>query len=203
MKKKGCGKVKHKDALTDTDTEILYEFLSNTSNPKSLQRKVFWDLMYYFCRRAMENLRLHTKTTFIVAVNDFNVEYVEIDIILMSGWLKNHGLAGPEYDDGRMYADGTDSCPVTSYKLYLDKLNPSHDALFQRPKTTVPFRGPWFDNQVIGVKTLEKMMKTMSIEAGLSQQYTNHCIRTTCISTEALNKMEMPNPDELIKGGKG
>ena len=181
MKKQGMGKIKHKEAITETDLARLQSSgVLSTDTPKSLLRKVFFDLEYYFCRRAMENLRLHTKTTFVVKVNEHGVEYVEIDI---DEWEKNHGLFGSEYEGGRMYADGTDKCPVASFKKYISLLHPGHKALFQRPKPQTPKAGPWFDCQVIGEKSLEKMMKTIGQEAGLSQPYTNHCIRATCITT--------------------
>ena len=181
MKKQGMGKIKHKEAITERDLALLQSSgVMSVNSPISLVRKVFFDLLFYFCRRAMENLRLHTKTTFVVKVNEHGVEYVEIDI---DEWEKNHGLFGDEYEGGRMYADGTETCPVTSFKKYISLLNPAHNALFQRPKATTPQSGPWYDRQVIGEKSLEKMMKRMSQEAGLSQLYTNHCIRATCITT--------------------
>ena len=46
----------------------------------------------------------------------------------------------------------------------------------------VPPTGHWYDNQVLGVKQLEKYMKKLSVEAKLSKIYTNHSIRATCIT---------------------
>ena len=181
MKKRGMAKIKHKEAITESDLALLQSSdVLSTNSPKSLLRKVFFDLEYYFCRRAMENLRLHTKSTFMVKINEHRVEYVELDI---DEWEKNHGLFGSEYEGGRMYADGTVTCPVTSFKKYISLLHPEHDALFQRAKVHTPKVGPWYDRAVIGEKSLEKMMKSISKDAGLSQLYTNHCIRATCITT--------------------
>ena len=47
------------------------------------------------------------------------------------------------------------------------------DALFQRLKAEAPASGPWFDGQVVGIKSLEKMMKEISQAAGLSMIYIN------------------------------
>ena len=69
-----------------------------------------------------------------------------------------------------------------SFKLYLEKLNPKLEALFQRSKANTPSNGPWFDGQVLGIKSLEKIMKEISTDAGLSISYTNHSIRATCIT---------------------
>ena len=40
----------------------------------------------------------------------------------------------------------------------------------------------WYDNQVIGVNYLGKMMKNISKDAPLSVAYTNHCVRATCVT---------------------
>ena len=81
-----------------------------------------------------------------------------------------------------LYATGSENCPVASYIMYVNKLNPKLESLFQRPKSAPTNDGPWYDAQVIGTKTLAKMMKRISIDAKLSMIYTNHCIRATSIS---------------------
>ena len=97
---------------------------------------------------------------------------------------KNHGaLDDKDYDGGIMYGTDTTNCPVKSYKKYLLKLNPAIKTLFQRPRLEADAHGPWYDAQVVGIKSLEKMMKNISIEACLSNIYTNHCIRATCVTT--------------------
>jgi len=95
---------------------------------------------------------------------------------------KNHGVFSNGYD-GVMYATNKATCPVASFKLFLKKLNPKVDFLFQHPKSTHPHDGPWYNAQDIGVKFLSLSMKTISQDANLSitiYRYTNHCIRVTC-----------------------
>ena len=81
-----------------------------------------------------------------------------------------------------MLATGTENCPVEEFKLYISKLNKNLDEFFQKPKGSAPADGPWFDAQVVGVKTLESKMKNISKQADLTELYTNHCIRATSIS---------------------
>ena len=152
MKKKGLAKIKHKEIITKRDMEKLYDsnVLSN-ENPKSLLRKVFFGLMFFFCRRAMENLRSLKKDTFSIKKDENGLEYVTLNI---DEFEKNHSDG---YDGGVMYATGSKTCPVFSYKLYFSKLNPKIDAFFQRPKEILPFCGPWYDAQVIGIKTLSNI----------------------------------------------
>ena len=95
---------------------------------------------------------------------------------------KNHRENDSCQDGGVIYATGNKSCPVASFKLYMAKLNPKIKTFFQRAKLSPAPEGPWYDAQVMGVKSIEKMMKGISIDAKLSIIYTNHCIRATSIS---------------------
>ena len=81
-----------------------------------------------------------------------------------------------------MYAQGGSRCPVNSYKLYLSKLNPQCDALFQYPKPNYSSDGVWYNNKPVGKNSIAEMMKKISVAAGLSKVYTNHCIRATSIT---------------------
>ena len=80
-----------------------------------------------------------------------------------------------------MYAqNGDEMCPVKSLKFYLDRLNPKCEYLFQRPKgSNFNQSDVWYDNRILGVHTLDNKMKNLSKSAGLSQCFTNHCIRAT------------------------
>lgn len=63
------------------------------------------------------------------------------------------------------------------------KLNKKRNELWQKPKVNV--QGPeteWFVNQVLGKDTLNNAMKSLSLAAGLSKTYTNHCIRATVVT---------------------
>lgn len=69
------------------------------------------------------------------------------------------------------------------FELYLSKLNPNRNDLWQRPKViTDPF-AEWYDNVPLGKDPLNAAMKTLSVNASLSKMYTNHCIRSTCMET--------------------
>ena len=70
-------------------------------------------------------------------------------------------------------------CPVRAFKLYLSKLNPSLDLLWQRPKAFNNFNESDRDsycNDPLCKNTLGSLMKTISVECKLSKVYTNHCI---------------------------
>lgn len=69
-----------------------------------------------------------------------------------------------------------------SLKFYLEKLHPKCDAFFQRPKQVAFTSGNWYDNQVVGKKSLGQLMKVISREINLSIMYTNHSIRATSVT---------------------
>ena len=95
---------------------------------------------------------------------------------------KNHGAGDHAFDttgEGRIYETDT-NCPVKCFENYLSHLNPMCQALWQRPRPSVKSGDTvWFANVPLGEKYLGSMMARMSIKYGLSQKYTNHCLRVT------------------------
>ena len=71
--------------------------------------------------------------------------------------------------------EGSEKCPVNSFKHYIDNLNPKCNAFFQHPNE----RKDGYDNKPVGKNTIGDFMKTISKNAELSKIYTNHCIRKT------------------------
>ena len=65
----------------------------------------------------------------------------------------------------------------------MSKLNGNNDSFWQRPTDNVTENdNSWYRNSTVGQNTPRKFIKTISIDAGLSQSYTNHCIRARCIA---------------------
>ena len=181
MKKEGLCRVSHHPAIIEEDLQTLYNCgVFSLGEPKSLQRKVFFDIMFYFCRRGRENLRHLTKYDFEIKINANNVEYaVKVNDELS----KNHRENDENQETGVMMATSTETCPIKSLKLYLNKLNPKLNAFFQRPSKNIRKDDQtWYDNMVVGERYLADMMKNISKDAKLSQVYTNHCIRATTIT---------------------
>ena len=76
------------------------------------------------------------------------------------------------------------NCPVATYQLYTSKLDPRSEYIWQKPKQDVNYSDPvWYEPRRVGHNPLETFMKTLSKEANLSSnRYTNHSIRSTCIT---------------------
>jgi hypothetical protein len=79
MKKKGFGSISHKPPITPEDLRKLYDpnsVVFNRNTPCGLQMKVWFDVMFYLCRRGRENLRTMTKSTFEVRKDAGGREYI-------------------------------------------------------------------------------------------------------------------------------
>lgn len=76
-------------------------------------------------------------------------------------------------------------CPVEAIKLYISKLPKDINFFFLKPKPAITsFDTEWYYAKCpIGKNVLGDMMKRISLKAQLSQQYTNHAIRATVVTT--------------------
>ena len=93
-----------------------------------------------------------------------------------------------------MYSFPNDTlCPVRSLKLYLAKLSKEEDSFLQNPrKAAIQGDNEWYYGK-LGVHTIDNMMKNISKKAGLSEIYTNHCIRAT--TSTILAHADVPHND--------
>ena len=71
---------------------------------------------------------------------------------------------------------------MNSFKLYLSKLSPKINALFQRPNPKFNEGGGedvWYIADNVGVNTIGKFLSVISERSNLKTRYTNHCLRGT------------------------
>ena len=180
LKKQGLAKTEHKPPIADEDIKKLYgSGVFNTENPTTLQNKVFFEIMLFFCRHGRQNLRQLKKNDFEIIVNSQGRRCV----VKKTGELsKNHRVHDVQAEEGgMMMANNGSFCPVFSFEKYLTHLNPCNEFLFQRPKS-FPDGQVWYENMAVGEHTLGKKMKVISQQAELSTEYTNHSIRATTIT---------------------
>ena len=65
MKRKGLAKVDHTPPIEPEDLKQMYCSVAlNPNTPVGLQQKVWFDVMFFLCRRGRENLRTMTTTSF-------------------------------------------------------------------------------------------------------------------------------------------
>ena len=83
----------------------------------------------------------------------------------------------------RLYFTGKFGDSFLCLKKYISLLNPKQEAFFQKPKPTISNNDAIsYQNKPLGLNKLSTMMKEISLGAGLSKTYTNHCLRATAIT---------------------
>ena len=83
----------------------------------------------------------------------------------------------------RLYSTGQDGDAFSCFRKYVNKLNAKQEAFFQKPRAKYEQSDQvWYENKPFGVNQLSTIMKQISIGAGLSKKYTNHCVRATAIT---------------------
>ena len=104
LRRKGLGSVKHHVPITRADMSKLYSgdtIVFYTDTPNGLLNKVWFEIMYYLCRRGQENLRAMTTETFDISTDSSGKRYIhqkkdELD--------KNHrDTSTGAVTQGRMY----------------------------------------------------------------------------------------------------
>ena len=103
LKRKGFGRVDHHPPLGEHDLKSLYsgKTVFYLGSPCGLQQKVWFEIMYYLCRRGRENLRQMSKDTFQIATDDSGRRFVYQVIDELD---KNHREnCKASVTEGRMY----------------------------------------------------------------------------------------------------
>ena len=85
-----------------------------------------------------------------------------------------------------MYKTSIKTDGYTGLGVFLSKLHPECEGLFQYPKRNWQQTDKiWYENRPLGVNKLSAMMKEISFAANLSRVYTNHSVRATAITLRA------------------
>ncbi|VDI44001.1 Hypothetical predicted protein, partial [Mytilus galloprovincialis] len=179
------------EATKDEIANLLQDFYANIRNKSQeyYKKNTLLAIRQSINRYLKENDRRGQENLSQLKVDEFKVDsdqkgqmYVRK---LTTELTKNHqGTTNePEGSGGMMYATGTDRCPVKSFVKYLKKHNNASNRLFLHPKNSFSEQDDmWFRNEPIGQNTIKVFMKNLSKSAKLSREYTNHCIRSTCIT---------------------
>ena len=148
-------------------------------SPLTLQRKVQFDIRFYFARRGCKNMEKMLKDDFKLC---FDAKTETWFITKTHDELtKNHkGIEDPEA--GLMPENRDDKmCLVHSFKMYINHLNEENSYVWQIPLQKVIPSKPnmWYSKQHYGRNTLATFMTEIFLNCGLSKMYTNHSIRVT------------------------
>ena len=179
LKARGMDQTTHKAAISAADMQKMYSSgVLSDDNPKSLQRKVFIELMLHFGRRGREGLRTMRRDSVVIKTDGSGTKYATMAYNELT---KNHQSVTKDksYEEQQpMMVAQANRCPIKSLELYMSKLNEQCEAFWQRPNVKCE-GGKWYANRAVGINTLADMMKNISLAAELSRVYTNHSLRAT------------------------
>lgn len=176
--------VKHKEPISEQDWEKLQTYFSDVAGEPDavkLTYYIWYQITVHFCLRGGEMQAKLTKKDLEFSTIDGR----EVLRLATSFVSKNHqgGLAGSDWSSSGVI---TDESQLNIIKLYLSKLNPDEDRLFQRALTGRKLTADcpcWFARAPLSHNLLSQMMKRLSAAANLSTAYTNHCVRATSITS--------------------
>lgn len=104
--------------------------------------------MLYFCRRGRQNLRQLKRSDFSFSTDAKGIKYV---CKTTDELTKNRRRNVEGFDGGVVFEKPGPHCPVMSFELYVNLVNPLNEYLFQRPKRNVSGSDEiWYDNMVVG-----------------------------------------------------
>lgn len=181
QKRAGKDKTRSFEPISSEDMKkLMGSEVFGVDEPQKLQDLVWFSLQFYLCRRGCEGTQQLQKDSFNFMPGQ--PEYVSLKFNEAS---KNHpgGFQNTNDPQRRLHATGGPLCPVAALKLYISKLNPHCNSLFQRVDANGGITGCWYLPAALGIKKLQKMMSRLSEAASLSRKYTNHCLRAACIKT--------------------
>ena len=187
--------VQHKQTISETDMAKLMEYFRTHEDPVSLTEKVWFFITYHFCLRACESQAMLRMEDFAEKQDENGRPYF---VLSTSFATKNHqgGLSVRDtVSEGRIQ----EPSQVASIKLLFSKLGGKTTRIFQMAKKSYTKEGEWYTGCPLGKNTISAMMKRLSAKAGLSQLYTNHCVRATCIT----NLTELGVNTHVIMGTSG
>ncbi|CAB4044441.1 threonine dehydratase biosynthetic, chloroplastic, partial [Paramuricea clavata] len=188
LKQEGKGFTKNHEAINTADLFDIYHsrYLDPDIGPRHLQKKVQFDIRYYFARRGAENMPKMTKTTFAVKLDEKTaMKYV---IRAEDEATKNHKANENDIVSGRMPSMVDKKyCPVRSFIMYTVALHPTSEKLWQTPKFNLfPTDGQkvWYGPSNVGHNSLDSFMSKLAKSCGFAQKgYTNHNLRASGVTT--------------------
>ena len=168
----------------------------DTSN-YSLQRKVMFDIWYFFCCGGNENMHSMSKSTFeLVYDEEIKITYLKRK---QDETTKNHKETNSEIITGYMLqildqnGHPHQLCPIHSYKNYINHVHDDCEYLWQTPIPNLanPLYDKWYKREQAHHNILEKFMGNLSKLCQLSQHYTIHCIHVTAVTTLCRNNFSL------------
>ena len=117
LKREGKAQTQHKPPISNDDIKKLYQSgLFSLIQPETLQNKVFFEVMLFFCRRRRQNVRELKEEDFCIETDSSGVRYV---CKVKDELTKNRRENDEAQETQTMFETGGPLCPVRSFEKYL------------------------------------------------------------------------------------
>ncbi|XP_060086258.1 uncharacterized protein LOC132565628 isoform X2 [Ylistrum balloti] len=165
----------------DDRAKLTSSNITATTNPVSLQRKVWIDLVLHFGLKGNHAMWLLSRDSFVLRTDNRGLRYFTLDYDAEIGKAATYTQMRDWHWASRMYeVPQSPYCPVASMIWYLSKLCDTDHNLFQRPMDAGmwSFLPTWYQRP-LGLQAITRMMSDISKDGDLSCVYTNTSVRST------------------------
>lgn len=176
----------HYPVIDAEELTKIHEYLKK-DDPVTLRLRIWYLFAIHFVTRGLEFHRQLKMSSVLILTDATGSEYITLSHETLQ---KNHqggtNETGGESSDKRMYANGTEMCPVASVKKFLEKTDASAVSLFNQctPGALVNKEETlWYGNKPVKPKGFSTFMPDLCKNACLSKRYTAHSLRATAIQS--------------------
>ena len=198
---------KSASVITYADEDLFWERgVLGLDNPRSLLYTTFFYVGLHFCLRGgqeQRDLSIHqfTRTPPDISIYGEHTYYEYTEYVSKNNQHRFKNIHSSN-KVVKAYANVEScKCVVKILDLYLKKLPSEPKAFYLRPVSSIPKvpDKPWFINSPVGINTLNSILSTISQQADVNTQYTNHSLRATSATRMYLKNV----PEKLISEKTG
>lgn len=178
---------KHKEIIEIDDLQLISTYLfKDINDPILLRQRVWYCLAVHFVSRELEFHHQLNLNRFDFKVDSDGDEYVLIKHETQQNNIEGGITSEEAPNDKFMYASRTNTCPVASLRLLINKTDPNAKSFFNRcVKDLRAQDSVWYTNQHLAKRTYSGFMTDICKNEKCSKVYTTHCLRATSI--QAMN----------------
>ena len=184
--------------ISAEDMKLLAVYFKNhIISPETLTEYLWFNFCFFFGHMGRDKWRELTVDSFLLSTNDEGHECILSKVTAEQA--KKH----------KRQCEQCEACPgyriyiyevIEAFKLYRQKRNEKSDCFFQAPRKMCSIAlQTWYRPEPLGKNRLSEMMLKISKNAGLSEMYTNACVRNSPITflhqSAITNRVTNPRPE--------
>lgn len=184
----------HKPVIDKGDLERIFKyFAAAPTSPIVLRQCVWFNLGLHFVPRGFEFLQQLKPDSFNFNVDDQGKEYVTLTYETQQKNLPGRVRKDEVLSDRRMYATGSEICPVAMLKLLIRKTDTKAEMLFNKASKEARLNPAafslWYTDIPLSKRTYSSFMADICRASNTSGWYTAHsiCITASQVTNSGSN----------------